>query len=163
MLQIHSTYRLDQIEYRLRAAVERHGGSILSVNLAGAAVVYSVCFNELYTPLLHADVRFSAFLPSRIAAFAQGECVFLETVSPREYCRLLHLPEFELLALALEDTLRQVMEEAARHMPAQPAALAHAATEEQVNMRAALPQRIDCHGTKVEELAGVGSHDSQGG
>ena len=30
-------------------------------------------------------------------------------------------------------------------------------------MRAALPQRIDCHGTKVEELAGVGVHDSQGG
>jgi isocitrate/isopropylmalate dehydrogenase len=39
----------------------------------------------------------------------------------------------------------------------------HAATEDQINMRAALPQRIDSHGTKVEELAGTGVHDSSGG
>jgi 3-isopropylmalate dehydrogenase len=39
----------------------------------------------------------------------------------------------------------------------------HRATEEQINMRAALPQRIDTHGTKVEELAGTGRHDAQGG
>jgi len=37
------------------------------------------------------------------------------------------------------------------------------ATEEQVNLRASLPQRIDCHGTKVEDLGGTGSHDAQGG
>lgn len=40
---------------------------------------------------------------------------------------------------------------------------AHPATEDQINMRAALPQRLDSHGTKVEELAGIGTHDAQGG
>jgi 3-isopropylmalate dehydrogenase len=39
----------------------------------------------------------------------------------------------------------------------------HRPTEEQVNMRAALPQRIDSHGSKIEELAGTGKVDSQGG
>ena len=37
------------------------------------------------------------------------------------------------------------------------------ATEDQVNMSGQVPQRIDRHGTKVEDLVGVGEHDSQGG
>jgi hypothetical protein len=37
------------------------------------------------------------------------------------------------------------------------------ATEDQVNMTLQSPQRIDGHGTKPEDLAGTGAHDSQGG
>jgi len=37
------------------------------------------------------------------------------------------------------------------------------ATEDQVNMTLQLPQRIDYRGTKAEDLAGTGAHDSQGG
>ena len=37
------------------------------------------------------------------------------------------------------------------------------ATEEQISMRSALPQRIDSHGSKIEELAGTGVHDAKGG
>jgi len=37
------------------------------------------------------------------------------------------------------------------------------ATEDQVNMSAAIPQRLDSHGTKAEDLAGTGEIDSQGG
>lgn len=37
------------------------------------------------------------------------------------------------------------------------------ATEDQVDMRDTVPQRIDPKGTKVEELAGTGEHDSAGG
>jgi hypothetical protein len=32
-----------------------------------------------------------------------------------------------------------------------------------VNARAAIPQRVDCRGTKLEEIAGTGHHDAQGG
>ena len=39
----------------------------------------------------------------------------------------------------------------------------HRPTEDQVNMRAALAQRIDSHGSKIEEMAGTGAVDSQGG
>ena len=54
------------------------------------------------------------------------------------------------------------MEEAAHGLP-RPLAGDHLSTEEQVNMRATVPQRIDCLGTKVEELAGTGVPESQGG
>jgi hypothetical protein len=71
------------------------------------------------------------------------------------------------LAASLEDALRLVMEEASHGLPREARADgvlgAHPATEDQVNMRATLPQRIDCHGTKVEELAGTGVLDSPGG
>jgi 3-isopropylmalate dehydrogenase len=54
--------------------------------------------------------------------------------------------------------------EIARAVAKRAAALAeHPATEEQINMRAALAQRIDKQGTKIEELAGTGVPDTQGG
>ncbi len=37
------------------------------------------------------------------------------------------------------------------------------ATEDQVNMRATVPQRIDSHGSKVEDMAGTGEVDAKGG
>lgn len=164
MLQLHSTHRLDQVELCLRKAAERHGGSLLAASGVGDALAFTLCFSSLYEPLLHADVRFASFLPCRVAAWAKGGGVMLETVSPREYCRLLHRLDLEPLAEPLEGMLRLVMEEAARRTHAQAGPEEeHASTEDQVNMRAALPQRLDCHGTKVEELAGTGVHDAQGG
>lgn len=164
MLQLHSTHRLDQIELCLRKAAERHGGSLLATSGVGDALAFTLCFSNLYEPLLRADVRFASFLPCRVAVWAKADGVMLETVSPREYCRLLHRPELEPVAEPLEEMLRRVMEEAARrtHAHAGPDQ-ERPATEDQVNMRAALPQRLDCHGTKVEELAGTGVHDAQGG
>jgi hypothetical protein len=37
------------------------------------------------------------------------------------------------------------------------------ATEDETDMKDTVPQRIDSHGTKVEDLAGTGEHDSPGG
>jgi hypothetical protein len=37
------------------------------------------------------------------------------------------------------------------------------ATEDQVNMAGTVPERVDKHGTKIEEIAGTGQHDSLGG
>jgi hypothetical protein len=53
----------------------------------------------------------------------------------------------------MEDAGRRQSQTAGEHIP----------TEDLVNMRAALPQRIDCRGTKIEELAGTGAHDAAGG
>jgi hypothetical protein len=37
------------------------------------------------------------------------------------------------------------------------------ATEMEMDLRDTVPQRIDKKGTKVEDLAGTGEHDSSGG
>jgi len=44
-----------------------------------------------------------------------------------------------------------------------PKKFAIGATEDQVDLRATVPQRIDRRGTKVEDEAGTGEHDSAGG
>jgi hypothetical protein len=36
-------------------------------------------------------------------------------------------------------------------------------TEEQMDNRDTLPERIDSHGSKIEDLAGTGEQDSRGG
>ncbi|HTS29562.1 MAG TPA: hypothetical protein VMH81_27015 [Bryobacteraceae bacterium] len=175
MLQVHTSLRLDQVEVKLRASANRHGGSVLAVSHVGHllgpeqdlkesdAVTVTLCFSSLYAPLLRSDIRFAAFLPSRIAICQKGSAAILETISPKEYCHMLHRPEIEPVAASLEEALRAVMEEAARRSPHDAEAQEHRPTEDQVVMRAALPQRIDCHGSKVEELAGTGVHDAQGG
>jgi uncharacterized protein (DUF302 family) len=165
MLQVRGVHRLEQVELGLRQAAERHGAGVVAVSnmgrvAGGEALTFTLCFSELYDTLLAADARFAAFLPIRIAACAHGGSVVLETISPREFCRLLHRPDLEQVAIPLEDAVRSVMEDWAER-PQPPST--HTPTEDQINMRAALPQRIDCHGTKVEELAGTGVHDAQGG
>jgi hypothetical protein len=37
------------------------------------------------------------------------------------------------------------------------------ATEDKVDMKDTVAQRVDSHGTKIEDVAGSGQHDSQGG
>lgn len=37
------------------------------------------------------------------------------------------------------------------------------ATEDQVNSTRTVPERVDKHGSKIEEAAGTGTHDSLGG
>jgi uncharacterized protein (DUF302 family) len=181
MLQANSSGKLEEMEAALRRAAQRHGGSILAVSNLGHllrehqfkrsadAISFTLCQPDLYAALLAADIRFAAFLPCRVAACAHSGGVTLETIPAREFCRMLNRPDLERLAAPLETLLREILEEAARPAPAHAHAAAAdrygglGATEEQISARATLPQRIDCKGSKVEDLAGTGEHDSQGG
>ncbi|MFY9725093.1 MAG: DUF302 domain-containing protein [Bryobacteraceae bacterium] len=176
MLQIRSTHGFHATATRLQAATEQAGGTVLAVTDMGAllrmdagqgmaepaaATALTLCFTDLYAALLAADIRFAAFLPLRVAVCEKAGGIFLESVSPRECCRDLHRLDLEALATRLEERLRNVIESAA--VSAASVTKPHKPTEDQVNMRAALPQRVDCHGTKIEDLAGTGKVDAQGG
>lgn len=180
MLQVSSQKTLAAIEPALLQAAQRRGLNVLSVLHVGQllqereptagqdAVVFTVCRPDLSAALLAADLRFANFVPCRIAALEREGSVTLEAMAPGEICALLNRPDLMELAAPLEQFLREILEETAR-----PASKAHArsaargfgpgATEGMVNARASIPQRIDCKGTKVEELAGTGQHDAQGG
>jgi uncharacterized protein (DUF302 family) len=179
MLQASSVHKLEAIEAALRRAANRNGASLVTSVRVGQhlaecgstddAIVFGICHPELYAGLLAADIRISAFLPCRIAAYSQAGQVTLAAATPLDACRALNRPDLAPLAAPLEDLLKRVIEEAAAvsEAAAGAAAAVHAgglgATEEQVSMRGSLPQRLDCRGTKVEDMAGTGKHDSQGG
>jgi uncharacterized protein (DUF302 family) len=180
MLEVKAVHRLDEIEGALRRVLQRHDAVLHGVGHVGHvfpvgelpsetdAYVFTICHADLYAALLMADIRFAVYLPCRIAAYSQGGAVTLAVASPREACRLLNRPDLERLAESLERLLEQVLEETARPQPQAAAPAPHAisgigAVEGQVNARGAIAQRIDRCGTKIEELAGTGEHDSAGG
>lgn len=178
MLHIRSAHRLDEMESVLCRAAQHHEMRVLAVTHLGRLLapevqpahdvfVFTVCHSALYTALLAADARFAAILPCRIAARQDGPGIALETLSPREFCRLIDRDDLQPLAAPLETALRELIEEAARPTAA---AAAHGkldyslgATEGQINVRGTLPHRVDCHGTHVEDLAGTGKLDAPGG
>ena len=179
MLQVASEHPLVAIEAALRRAAQREGSSVIGVTHVGQhlrdsasaedAFVFSICAAELYAALLAADIRISAFLPCRIAAYSERGRTILATALPLDFCRPLNRADLAPLLTPLEGLLRRIMEDAAAPRDAAVAAVAGAhtgglgATEEQMNIRGSIPQRIDCKGTKVEDLAGTGKYDAQGG
>ncbi|MFN7992585.1 MAG: hypothetical protein U0Q18_03245 [Bryobacteraceae bacterium] len=179
MLEVRSTVKLDEIETVLRAAAQRHNSSVVVIShlapldsqakAAGQsdAFVFTFCHSKLYSALISADARFATFLPWRVAAWSEGSGVMLQGISPVEYCRFLGRPDLEHLAAPLETQILTILEDAARGLTvaarARTGPSQWGATEDQVNMAAALPQRIDCRGTKLEDEGGTGTHDAQGG
>ncbi len=180
MLTVKAVHKLDEVEGVLRRVLQRHGVVLHGVGRIGHvfpieelrqatdAYVYTICHEDFYAALLMADMRFAAYLPCRIAAWSQGGAVTLAVASPKEACRLLNRADLERLAEPLERLLEQVIEEAARPLAHGAALISQAtsgigAVEGQMNTRGALAQRIDRCGTKIEELAGTGEHDSAGG
>jgi uncharacterized protein (DUF302 family) len=179
MLQVASEEPLSAVEAAVRRAAQREGSSVLAVThigqhlrgsaSAGDAFVFSICAPELYAALLAADMRFSAFLPCRVAAYTEGGRTVLAAASALDLCRPLDRADLAPLLAPLEGLLRRIMEGAAAPGEALTAAGAGThtgglgATEDQMNARGAIPQRIDRKGTKVEELGGTGEHDSPGG
>jgi len=181
MLEVTSEQGLDTVEAALRRAAHRHGVSLLGLQSAGQllrdkgapvpreVLVFSLCHPDLFAALLEADIRTAALLPCRVAAYHEAGRLVLQTMSPSEFGRLLNRPDLVQLTGPLEMLLREILEEAAQELPAAvPSGVAMhrggiGATEDQVSLRAALPQRIDCRGTKIEELAGTGKHDAPGG
>jgi uncharacterized protein (DUF302 family) len=172
MLQIRSTVALEDLEAVLRPVAQRHNVSVTVVSQLGQqreAFVFTLCQSKLYSALLAAEIRFAGFLPCRVAAWQDSGGVVMEAMTPTEYCRLLGRADLEPLAAPLETVLREILEGASRPLTASARVRpgthpsAWGATEDQVNMRYALPQRIDCRGTKVEDEGGTGSHDAPGG
>ncbi len=154
----------------MRVLAVIHLGRILNPDVKPGqdVFVYSVCHTVLYSALLAADPRFSMYLPCRIAARCEGDGVILEALRPRDFAHLIGREDIERLTTPLEAVLRELMEETARPGTVVPSAQAKGtyglgATETQMNVRGALPHRVDSHGTHVEDLAGTGKVDSPGG
>jgi len=167
ILERVSPLRLIDVEAALRRAVRRRRASIAAVEPAGAATVFTILHPDLYAMLLSADARFAALLPCRIAAYAAGDGIKLAAVSPVAFASSFGRTDLKALAASAEGMLNDILDQAT-HPLTQAAAGGHAesglgATEDQMNMRGAVPQRIDSRGSKVEELAGTGEQDSRGG
>jgi Domain of unknown function DUF302 len=168
LLQRESPLRVNDVEAALRRAVRRRRASIAAVEPVGSAMVFTILQPDLYGMLLAADPRFAALLPCRIAAYTVGDGVKLAAISPTRFASGFERMDLKALAASAENMLNDILDQACRPLAQTAASGGHAesglgATEDQMNMRGAVPQRIDGRGSKVEELAGTGEQDSRGG
>jgi len=173
MLQIHSSVGLEDIESVLKTVAHFHNAHVTVISHLGQApreaLVFTFYHPKLHTALLAADVRFAGFLPCRVAAWAEADGVMLQALTPSEFCRILGRADLESLAAPLDGVLHGILEDAAKPLTTsarmRPGVETSrwGATEDQVNMQLTLPQRIDYRGTKIEDEAGTGAHDSPGG
>jgi len=180
MIIVASQHALEDVEGALCRAAQQHAAHVAAVTpfrtllsdearrVALDAVSFTICHTELYGALLAADIRFAAFLPCRIAAIRDSGGTTLETISPKHFCRHLNRPDLERLVAPLETLLRDLMRDCSGVVSSvAPRPRAHdvalGAREGQVSMRASIPQRIDCHGSKIEDIAGTGKPDALGG
>lgn len=171
---------LAAVENALVRAAQHRGIHVLSIFPLGRlfrpgelppgqdAVVLTVCRPDLSARLLQADLRLANVIPCRLAAIEDNGAVTIEALSAAEMCALIGRPELETALAPLEAMLAELLEAAAAPGPAatsvsSPSVYEPGATEGMVNSRAPIPQRIDCFGTKIEEIAGTGRHDAPGG
>ena len=173
MIEVKSTLPAAAVEASLRRAVERHHSRLIAVNHLGASLISTWIISQpaLEQELLNSEPSFAVFLPFHIAVRpVEGGCL-LQAASPCEQASLLPREDLEKLTRQAERWLRDVMQEASQPTVAHAAATASTASmhyslgarEDQVNLRATVPPRIDSHGTKIEDLAGTGQQDTQGG
>ena len=181
MLQTRSAVKLEDIESVMKAVAHRHNANVTVVSHLGRphrvedvggpqeALVFTFYHPKLHTALLAADIRFAGFLPCRVAAWPEQDGVMLQALAPSEFCRFLGRPDLEPIAAPLDTVLQGILEDAARPLTVSARSRPGVetsrwgATEDQVNMQLTLPQRIDYRGTKIEDEAGTGAHDSPGG
>jgi len=181
VLEIRSSARLDEIESILKAVALRNNARVTVISHLGhaqqtaaaggpaEALVFTFYHPKLHTTLLAADIRFAGFLPCRVAAWPDGGGVMLQALMPSEFCRIIGRTDLETQVAGLDDVLREIVAAASAPLTVTARARRESepslwrATEDQVNMRGALPQRIDYRGTKIEDEAGTGSHDAPGG
>jgi len=181
MLHIRSTIKLDDIGAVLKAVAHRHNANVTVVSHLGQphhaeaaagpreALVFTFYHPKLHTALLAADIRFAGFLPCRVAAWPEEGGSMLQALTPSEFCRILGRPDLEPLAAPMDKVLLGILEDAAAPLTVSARVRPGietsrwGATEDQVNMQATVAQRIDYRGTKIEDEAGTGAHDSPGG
>ena len=84
-------------------------------------------------------------------------------MSPIQVARDLPHPDVATAAATLEHLLIEILDELAHMEASKYAGSGIGATEDEVDMRGTVAQRIDSHGSKIEDLAGTGEQDSPGG
>jgi uncharacterized protein (DUF302 family) len=75
--------------------------------------IFEVCNPNQAKKVLEKNMDLSSFLPCRISVFMEGDKVILATLKPTIIVSMFHVPDLIPTAQEVEDTLVQIMTEAA--------------------------------------------------
>lgn len=123
---VESTKPLTQLAADLEQAVTRHKFGVLGVHdlkakmaekgvpFARECRIFEVCNPHQAKKVLEANLEISTALPCRISVYEEGGRTKLATIRPTALIGLYSNPELRGVAEEVEETLIQIMVEAAR-------------------------------------------------
>jgi uncharacterized protein (DUF302 family) len=126
LYQIASTRSLDEIDRGLQESAARHRFGVLTIHdlqdtmrkkgvtLDMECRIYEVCNPVQAKKVLDADGAISTALPCRISVYGSKGNYTLATMRPTEMMKAFGKPEIEPVAREVEDTIVEMMKEAAQ-------------------------------------------------
>jgi len=125
LFRIQSRKSLTEVAKALEAAAQRHKFGVLAVHdlkqkmqekgveFDRDCLIYEVCNPQQAKKVLEANAEISTALPCRISLYREGDLVTLATLRPTALLDLFQTPALRSVAEEVEQTMRQMMEEAA--------------------------------------------------
>lgn len=125
LFRIQSRKSLSEVAKALEAAAQRHKFGVLAVHdlkqkmqekgveFDRDCLIYEVCNPQQAKKVLEANTEISTALPCRISLYREGDRVTLATLRPTALLDLFQTPALRSVAEEVEQTMRQMMEEAA--------------------------------------------------
>ena len=125
LFRIQSRKSLSEVAKALEAAAQRHKFGVLAVHdlkqkmqekgveFDRDCLIYEVCNPQQAKKVLEANTEISTALPCRISLYREGDRVTLATLRPTALLDLFQTPALRSVAEEVEQTMRQMLEEAA--------------------------------------------------
>jgi uncharacterized protein (DUF302 family) len=125
LFRIQSRKSLTEVAKALEAAAQKHKFGVLAVHdlkqkmkekgveFDRDCLIYEVCNPLQAKKVLEANAEISTPLPCRISLYREGDRVTLATLRPTALLDLFQTPALRSVAEEVEQTMRQMMEEAA--------------------------------------------------
>ena len=125
LFRIQSRKSLSEVAKALEAAAQRHKFGVLAVHdlkqkmqekgveFDRDCLIYEVCNPQQAKKVLEANAEISTALPCRISLYREGDRVTLATLRPTALLDLFQTPALRSVAEEVEQTMRQMLEEAA--------------------------------------------------
>jgi len=125
LFEIQSAKAIDQVCQDLERAVVKHKFGVMSIHNLKETMkkkgvdfdrecrIFEVCNPHQAKRVLEKNMQISTALPCRISVFSEGGKVRLATLRPTALISQFNVPELQTVAREVEDTLIQIMKDAA--------------------------------------------------
>ncbi|PKN61569.1 MAG: hypothetical protein CVU57_28865 [Deltaproteobacteria bacterium HGW-Deltaproteobacteria-15] len=125
LFEISSEKALDQVCHDLEKAVGDHKFGVMTIHNLKETMkkkgvefdrecrIFEVCNPQQAKRVLEKNMQVSTALPCRISVYDEGGKVKLATIKPTALISQFNAPELQSVAKEVEDTLVQIMREAA--------------------------------------------------
>ncbi|RUM32599.1 MAG: hypothetical protein DSY42_00640 [Aquifex sp.] len=126
LINVESNKDFDQVVQAVQEKSKEKGFGVMSVHEVhkileskGMPINYKCTIVEICQPkaastVLSKRAEISTAMPCRISVYEQNGKVVLSTIAPTELLNMYNAEEFKELAKEIEDTIKTIMEEAAK-------------------------------------------------